>query len=264
MLNFTFCTETELLHLNLFQRCGKKAAITDYAILKGGFVSNNNFIDNKVCLENRIGGYWTSTINTNTAVGFSCSMGFDFEFDVKYMGARPVIKLSEIIPYANNLTRKDNETIEFEFGEYLRKAAQSDMQLKLEELYQNKALNTTGKLYEDINPEYEYDGKKYIRQQADFSFNCNSLLLSNGEKYENGSFVWVEVEPIKWKANEKDNLAITEEIIFAGIPFNKDNCNGNFNETYIKQYMDNHFAKDIIPSKTTKVEKKTNQYVKIA
>lgn len=48
--------------LKIFDKIGVKAAITDYAIALGGFVSNNYFTDNgSNRLEDRTGYYWTKT-----------------------------------------------------------------------------------------------------------------------------------------------------------------------------------------------------------
>ena len=47
--------------LKIFKKRGTKAAISDYAILSGGEVSNSEYLGNKQILENRIGWYWTKT-----------------------------------------------------------------------------------------------------------------------------------------------------------------------------------------------------------
>ena len=78
-------------------------------------------------------------------------------------------------------------------------------------------------------------------------------MLSNGEKYKRGDYVWVEVQPIKWLIDEKSDIALSERILFAGVQFKngimfEKNYNGDFRTTDIKLFMDKYFSKDIIPS----------------
>ena len=47
--------------LEIFKKRGAKAAISDYAILSGGYVSEDYYARNTQKLENRTGWYWTKT-----------------------------------------------------------------------------------------------------------------------------------------------------------------------------------------------------------
>ena len=47
--------------LEIFKKRGTKAAISDYAICSGGYVSNNDYVGDTQKLENRAGCYWTKT-----------------------------------------------------------------------------------------------------------------------------------------------------------------------------------------------------------
>lgn len=63
MNNFTFLTEEQFFgpgKLDIFQKRGTKAAITDFAILLGGYVSDIH-LDGVNSLEARTGWYWTKT-----------------------------------------------------------------------------------------------------------------------------------------------------------------------------------------------------------
>lgn len=63
MNNFTFLTEEQIFgdsKLKIFERRGTKAAITDFAILLGGYVSDIH-LDGMKSLDARTGCYWTKT-----------------------------------------------------------------------------------------------------------------------------------------------------------------------------------------------------------
>lgn len=64
MKNFTFLTEDQCFNnpLSILQKRGTKAAITDFSILLGGYVSDSYFIDGSANeLADRTGEYWTSS-----------------------------------------------------------------------------------------------------------------------------------------------------------------------------------------------------------
>ena len=62
MSDFTFLTEEQYFgddKLDILERRGTKAAITDFSILLGAYVSDYH-IDNDSSLEGRTGYYWTN------------------------------------------------------------------------------------------------------------------------------------------------------------------------------------------------------------
>lgn len=64
MANFTFLTDEQIFsnqQLNIIKKRGTKAAITDFSILLGGYVSDNYYRDGGNSLEDRTGWYWTKT-----------------------------------------------------------------------------------------------------------------------------------------------------------------------------------------------------------
>ena len=64
MSGFTFLTEEQYFgsdKLDILEKRGTKAAITDFSILLGAYVSDNNHIDNDSSLEGRTGYYWTKS-----------------------------------------------------------------------------------------------------------------------------------------------------------------------------------------------------------
>lgn len=64
MKDFTFLTDDQIFgnnKLEVFDKIGTQAAITDFSILLGGYVSNNNYYNGGTSLEDRTGWYWTSS-----------------------------------------------------------------------------------------------------------------------------------------------------------------------------------------------------------
>ena len=149
---------------------------------------------------------------------------------------------------------------EIEYGEYPQTIVSENISYLLERAYLHRTLKRTGKSYttdsvnySDINVgfkarshiEYEYNGKKYIRFVGDS--NCKGEKLSDGRKVKEGEAYWVEVEPIKWLVDEKNNIAVTKKIIFSGVQFNnKRNYTGDFDRTEIKNFMDKCFLREIV------------------
>ena len=64
-MNFTFLTKKQIYvkkKIEVFKPLGAKAAITDFAIVAGGYVSNDYYIYGKNQLEDRTGYYWTQIL----------------------------------------------------------------------------------------------------------------------------------------------------------------------------------------------------------
>lgn len=64
MKNFTFLIDDQIFgtsKLEIFDKIGTQAAITDFAILLGGYVSDNYYYNGGTSLEDRTGWYWTSS-----------------------------------------------------------------------------------------------------------------------------------------------------------------------------------------------------------
>lgn len=161
--------------------------------------------------------------------------------------------------------RNKDGIIEFEYGEYPQRVAPKNLQMVLEQAYQNSfsTLKLTGKKYTTDSRKYdEYDDKfqaqqfqeysytdlkKYVRVKANSYYDGNKFTLSNGEEYKDGDYVWVEVQPIKWLVvDENKKIALSERLLFAGVQFKqKRDYKGDFSKTDIKKFMDDCFSKDI-------------------
>lgn len=163
--------------------------------------------------------------------------------------------------------RASDGIVEVSFGQYPRKAVSKDMQNRLERLFVQGSIGRAGNSYttdqrkwDEYNQpflaqthyDYEYNGKRYIRVKANFC--SDEVTLSNGEVYHNGDYVWVEVQPVKWFADEQADIMIPEDIIFAGVQFNavRDYVTANFNKTTIKGFMDRYLLKDLLQNSNMK------------
>lgn len=128
-----------------------------------------------------------------------------------------------------------------EFGTYPQDRAKNS--IELEELFNSHQLTSTGKTYTGYmkkdgtfqqNQEFDYDGKKYVRVISN-KFDDDSENKDKTKVLEKGTPMWAEVQPIKWKIKNWDELpkslnpngkgtaktiyVKSEEAIMSGIPF---------------------------------------------
>lgn len=279
MNDFTFLTEEQCFDsyrkLEILKKRGTIAPITDFSILLGGFVSDDYYYKHSNSLEDRAGYYWTSSDDENPAfarvVFYYGISNYDY-VDWREGGARPALPYSLIRNISSNRVRGRDGILEIEYGEYPQKAALKRLQDVLERAYNYNlpSLRKTGKTYTtdsrryheydekfkaQIIEEYSFDdGKKYVRVKANSYYNGSEFTLSNGERYKDGDYVWVEVQPINWLIDEKSDIALSERLLFAGVQFNHErNYKGNFRTTDIKEFMDRYFSKDIISSLSSEI-----------
>ena len=93
-----------------------------------------------------------------------------------------------------------------------------------------------------------------MRVKANSCYDGREFTLSNGERYKNGDYVWVEVEPIKWLIDLKSDIALSERLLFAGVQYDHKE---DFSTTYIKEFMDIYFSKDILVNNNSMLLKKS-------
>ena len=189
--------------INIFNKIGRSATITDFAILLGEYY----------ILSIGTGFYWIKSDNICTIVDYTGYQYYVCDFNFRNIGIRPVVSYSKIKDDISNEIINEYGIKEIEYGEYPQKAINQELQEKLEELYKNNKLIETGKIYttdsrkyneydKDFLPlehiEYEFDDKKYVRVKADSRYNEELFILSNGKKYKDDDYVWVEVSKVKW------------------------------------------------------------------
>ena len=276
MSNFTFLTEEQYFgsdKLDILEKRGTKAAITDFSILLGAYVSDNNHIDNDSSLEGRTGYYWTKSDDgdNDARVVYGPGDRDNFYVNGRDGGARPALPFSSIssIPTNGESGKRARDGIlEVEYGYYPQKAASKDMQERLERAYRSGSISKTRNSYTTDSrkydaygerflakqhEEYEYNGKRYIRVEANSDFGGNRFTLSNGEQYRDGDNVWVEVSPVKWLIDEREKVMLTDKLIFSGVQFNhtRDYHTKDFDKTDIKTFMDRYLSRDLEQSRGT-------------
>lgn len=279
-----YYTESEKmldLQLDILKPHNNKAAITDFSILLGGYVSSRYYVSRLKPRENRAGLWWTSSrISFLDGSSFPRMVSIDsiiyaiqINPQARYVCARPALSYSSITSLCKNPVRSRKGILEVEYGEYPQTIVNEKFSLILEKEFIKGNLNQTGKTYttdsveftsEGYLPfqpkahiEYEYKGKKYIRVIG--NSNCDGEVLSDGRTIKSGEFYWVAVEPIKWIIDERKNIALSKKLLFAGVPFDDKKYEGDFESTIIKQYMDRYFSRDIIPSCTKDVIEEKNR-----
>ena len=273
MSNFTFLTQEQCFErdkLDVLKKRGTKAAITDFSVLLGGWVSSEH-VENDSSLEGRTGYYWTKSDdgdNDARVVNFHGSRACN-RVDRRNGGARPALPFSSISSIPTNGEsgkRAKDGVLEVEYGYYPQKAVSRDMQERLERAYRSGNISKTRNNYTtdsvaydeydtsfqpQTHQEYEYNGKRYVRVKANSYYDGGDFTLSNGEQYRDGDDVWVEVLPVKWLVDEKSRMMITEKLIFAGVQFNKERNyhTRDFDRTDIKIFMDRYLSRDLVQSR---------------
>ena len=273
MSEFTFLTQEQFFEddkLDIFKKRGTKAAVTDFSILLGAFVSDYH-VEGDSSLEGRTGFYWTKSDDGDNDARVVIEDGTRNCNYVpsRHGGARPALPFSSIdrIP-TNGVSgrRAADGILEVEYGYYPQKAVSKDMQTRLEQAYTRGSLSRTRNTYTTdsvkynaystpfnakTHEEYEYNGKRYVRVEANSYYDGNNFTLSNGEQYRDGDNVWVEVEPVKWLVDERARMMITENLIFAGVQFNKERNyhTRDFDRTDIKTFMDRYLSRDLVQSR---------------
>ena len=259
--------------LEVIRKYGIKSAITDLCVLTGSYLCEDTDynIDEDRSLTGRISWFWTRSDDGDNEVRavhrFGC-MGSSHRYG-RSGAVRPVLQssviFSQIFP---NRVMGYNGIEEVEYGEYPQNAADSRMQNILESEY-NRGMNKTGRSYtfdsvkyDDYDTgfkpvtyeEYEYQGKKYIRIKANSDFGGDRFMLSNGVKYRDGDYVWVEVSPVKWLIDNKTGILISKKGLVSGIRFLDRNqkYKGDFSKTEMKEYLDRYMSKELFQTAKTK------------
>ena len=135
MSNLTFLTQEQCFEsekLDILQKRGTKAAITDFSILLGGWVDRNTdycHIDGDDSLEGRNGYYWAKSDDGNNDARVVDVRGYRFRDDVSIRrgGARPALPFSSISSIPTNGVsgapkRARDGVLEVEYGYYPQKA----------------------------------------------------------------------------------------------------------------------------------------------
>ena len=262
MKNFTFLTKEQIFgdkKLEIIKKYGAKASITDYSILRGGYVSNEmNYDFDSV---DRTGLWWTKTEDNRGgvyAIGETGNIYSEYVFN-RIICGRPVLYFD--LP-CDHSSLNQGDVREILVSECPQTIENEDLSDELEYVYRLGKMKATGTRYSydstnfgdfsssislSYDDEYSYKGKKYVRRIGDY--NCNGEVLSDGRVIEINRPYWVKVEPISWlieRINDKQVIVIPKKLVYAGIRFNEIKYyEGNFEETEMKEYLDQVLSKEI-------------------
>lgn len=213
-------------------------------------------------------GYVINDYNSNKQVTsiYDDNLELSFSPRSRFMGIRLVVNFSEISKYCSNLKiNKDGHIYQANCFMYPKNVADIDLN-KFENLYceylndkNNAKLKTINSLTIDSYPidsicpffpksqeQYMYNGKIYVRV---LSNTIDKIKLSNNKIYNNNDFIWFESSPILWDIDQKNDTAMTHDIITGGIPFDsKDKYKGKFEKTTMNSYLNNYLKRDLINS----------------
>ena len=263
---FTLLSEEEIFgsqEIDIISKMGGRCAISDFAILLGAYVSNDYFIEDDSSLKGRTTWWWTRSSGGDGNVRNVLRNGSrSWDKVGKRSGAvRPALPFSSISDISPNVVRGRSGFLEVEYGEYPQYAVDTRLARTLDSEYSAGRLKKTGKTYTTDSRlwnansesfkarehhEYEYNGKKYVKVKY---VDTDSCKLSNGESYQNGDEVWVEVAPIKWLVDEKSRLMLSKTCLASGIRFcNDGQYRGDFERSEMYMFLNTYFAKDITPT----------------
>lgn len=261
MFDFTFLTKEQVIgenKLDLFKKYKYVPKATDFAILTGIMQCSSGG-------ANYSSGLWWTLSQAYNRHDKVWSIGSQLhedarDTDIRYLGVRPSIAYSAIKSQCTICKELKKGIYEVEFGSYPQSVPSEYITKNLDYAYKTGTLKQTLKTYtckpdeierrdlcgrtREIN-EYEYNGEKYVR------FECKELHLYahfHGKWHISpGDVYWLKVEPIKWLVDEKNDIALSKDLLFSGVEFSRKNYFGDFSKTEIKRFMNDYFAKEIMP-----------------
>ena len=223
----------------IFKKYGTEAGITDFAILLGGYVSEDKMVFDKKIKKIMASPWWIKTkVENNETQYVTCTRSkFDkAPITSTQIGIRPSIKYNEIYKdFIIDYSIKDKTSEAIKYGEYPQWITDEEHANKLEALFNLNVLYKTGKEYMGY-PEYICNSSKYIRCMA--SGKAESKKLSNGVEVQKHNTYWIKVTPISWIVNKNENLMISKYVLASGITYRG-----------IENFLENSFSKEIEPIK---------------
>lgn len=265
---FRVLTKKEVMKSRIFKIYGKDARETSFSRL---LLSHNCFYNS----------WWTSSCGNKNIIVVKKDGNLDEHFGFDYpIGCRPVIRYSFIKDFVKIVETKRFGVLEVEYGEYPKNIVSQTKQEFLEDNYSKNLLRKTGKsytipnkyinVYENVDyflcDEYEYQGNKYVRFEADRNINES---LNNEIRIEEGKPYWIKVEPVRFLVDKKYDIAITKDIVFSGVKYiDEFYYFGDFKTTNLYKYLNEVFAKDIVPSNiytnSVNINEDTDIYIKLS
>lgn len=251
---------------------GRSASCTDFAIVTGNVYKNSN---NEVCnvpsdssLKGRAGVTWLNypIFDGNGLVLTPSGCLAEIFAKRGYAGIRPVIKTrdnTDITTLFDKSIASEQGIEEVNMGYYPQFAFDKKDQDFFSNNYSYLDSNDFGYTVNTVNlannrfirfmelnkiPIYSFKGKKAVRVMVNSSYENTPVLLSNGIEYNNGEYVWIEVSPVTWFIDKENNELLSKRILLSGMPLeaNKDSYHLYFNQTFLYQFLNNYFLKEML------------------
>lgn len=276
MSDITILTKGEVFgddtteQLEMFKIRGKKAAISDYAIALGGYVTDYYYTTDDRTLDNRTGWYFLEdmhSLSSVLAVDGNGDVSWSY-LNVRFFGVRPALRFSKIKNICSNVMRAPDGVLEADLGLEPDNAVDKKLQQELSNLLGSGKLTKLSEPYTTdlrkcddfdygflpmMQPVYEYKGVKYVRLEFNSYFGDDLVKFSNGEVYKDGDYVWFELKPVRLWIDEKKDKAVFEKIPISGLQFNKEmNYVGDYKKTDLAKYLRNYFLPELIQFNTKK------------
>ena len=159
---------------------------------------------------------------------------------------RPVLPCPGPLPDAEKTRRDISGFLEVEHGEYPQAAADKDTARVLESECSAGRLRKTGKMFAQQYEEYISQDRKYIRAEYQ---SAEDHILSDGRSHSEGDPVWIEVTPVSWFYDEKNEILISRNALAGGITFGAGSFyDGAFEMTEAWRFLNESLAEDLSPS----------------
>ena len=236
--------------LDFFKKYGSRCSLTDFAILTGAYVYQFNHTKEGTELKNRTCSWWLKTFYLGDVF---CVDGNGYRivqevYNNQY-ALRPVTSFSSISRDMKNIKVNQFGVEDGEYGMYPNSLVDEKYSYKLEKIFQNGGINTTGKVYKTDTQEYveyKHHGNRFIRIVQEKKSYIKQL--NDGTEIKKGNVYWLNVEPIEWLIDRKQDKVFPLRGIVGDIKFdNNPHYYGKFEDTNIKRFLDNEFTNEIVP-----------------
>lgn len=256
--------------LEVIKKLGSRCAVSDYAILEGANVSNDFFIDNGCSsLKDRAGSYRLSTVYRGDERYNYAQYEYEICYDGRVMSLyaptrdntaiRPII----YFPNSNEIYQhgqRKNGVWEYKYGNYPVYAVEPNFEQKLNYLLEADKLKEVKGYTTDLvdnydynigfkpvkHTAYEHNGHRYIRVKVKDN---RIVRLSNGKLYGPGDYSWIEILPLIWLYDEKNQLLISKIALTSGIHYCREKEERSITpieNSPIYKFLNKCFAKEIM------------------
>ena len=139
MMDYSVLSDDQVFgnnQLEIMSQYGSKCAITDFAILLGGYVSPNYFSSDGDSIKNRTGWWWTKTPSNDGVIVISPNGNKVSCNPMEYrIGVRPMVPYSTIASRVDREARNKFGVFEVKYGEYPQTVVSKDLSKTLEYEY---------------------------------------------------------------------------------------------------------------------------------